>query len=302
MDPRRESLSAQVPMADLLQDAFEVALRGDRETLANLLSLLKTKPGRSVFAPLRTRRGPSAPAPTDLASRPSVQEFLEELKTGALRELPDDERGETVRFFVSFCDRNLDKHRRDSSVQRMQAETPKSAPETRRPPSTSVPPPASPRREEAWKLLQGEIGALDAFDRLILDRFLAGVPFAEMAKETGRKVAAVEVHVSRIKQRIADRLALQCGAARVDPGRLPEREPSCAPRRKEILEALEELPVEAQAAIDFVHVKGRSIVELARSLGDRGLEKAQARLELGYESLACKLDIPFPESFEFLKL
>ena len=79
-------------------------------------------------------------------------------------------------------------------------------------------------------------------------------------------------------------------------------QPSCAPRRKEILEALEELPVEAQAAIDFVHVKGRSIVELARSLGDRGLEKAQARLELGYESLACKLDIPFPESFEFLKL
>jgi DNA-directed RNA polymerase specialized sigma24 family protein len=300
MDPRRESLSAQVPMADLLQDAFEVALRGDRDALATLLLLLKTKAGRSVFAPLRTRRGPSAPAPADPASRPSVQEFLEELRTGALRELPDDERGEAVRFFVSFCDRNLEKHRRDSSVQRMQAESPKQA-EARRSPSTSVPPPASPRREEAWKLLQGEIGTLDAFDRLILERFLAGVPFAEMAKETGRKVAAVEVHISRIKQRIADRLALQCGA-RSETSLLPDREPSCAPRRKEILEALEELPVEAQAAIDFVHVKGRSIVELARSLGDRGLEKAQARLELGYESLACKLDIPFPESFEFLKL
>jgi len=302
MDPRRESLSAQVPMADLLQDAFEVALRGDREALTNLLALLKTRFGRSVFAPLRARHGPAAPAPADPGSRPSVQEFLEDLRAGGVRELPDDERGETVRFFVSFCDRNLDKHRRDSSVQRMQPEAPKTAPESRRPPSTSVPPPSSPRREEAWKLLQAEIGALDAFDRLILDRFLAGVPFAEMAKETGRKVAAVEVHVSRIKQRIADRLALRCGPVRAEPGGLPEREPSCAPRRKEILEALEDLPVEAQAAIDFVHVKGRSVVELARSLGDRGLEKAQARLELGYESLACKLDIPFPESFEFLKL
>ena len=138
----------------------------------------------------------------------------------------------------------------------------------------------------------------------MLERYLAGVPFGDMAKETGRKAASLEIHVTRIKQRIADRIALQRPAASSVSGRekLPAKEASCVPKKQEILAALEELPVEAQAAIDFVHVKGRSIVALAKTLGDRGLEKAQARLELGYESLTRKLDIPFPDSFEFLKL
>jgi DNA-directed RNA polymerase specialized sigma24 family protein len=291
-------------MSDLLNDAFEAALRGDREALGNLLSILKTRYGQSCFTPLRSHRGdarPSGPAPS---FQPTVSEFLEEIKGRATHELSEPERGEVLRFFTSFCDRNLDQHRKGSALLRPPTDAARPASEPRRNPATSVPSALSAKREEHWRLLQGEISALDAFDRLILERYLAGVSLSNMAKETGRKVAALEIHITRIKQRIADRLALQSSitGTRTDPPPLPDREASCAPRRQEILRALEDLPVEAQAAIDFVHIKGRTIVDLARTLGDRGLEKAQARLELGYESLARRLDIPFPESFEFLKL
>jgi DNA-directed RNA polymerase specialized sigma24 family protein len=295
MDPRRGSLSAQVPITELLNDAFEVALRGDREALTSLLSILKTRYGRSIFAPLRYGRG-EAPSPAaEPEFQPSVAEFLEEVRGEAIRELPEAERGVVIRFLTAFCERTLEKHRPESPAARAPVERPsRSSTEVRR----------GPARDDSWKILQGEITALDAFDRLILERYLAGVSFADISRETGRKVAALEIHVTRIKQRLADRLARLCSAAgaRPDAPQLPEREPSCAPRRKEILAALEDLPVESQAAIDFVHIRGRTVVELARSLGDRGLEKAQARLELGYESLACRLGIPFPESFEFLKL
>lgn len=304
MDPRRESLSTQVPMSDLLTDAFEAALRGDREALGNLLAILKTRYGQSTFAPLRSHRVNSPSSGAASSFQPTVSEFLLEIKGRATHDLADPERGEVIQFFTSFCDRSLDQHRPGSSLQKPAADSYKRAPEPRRNPATSVPTALSAKREEHWRLLQGEIAALDAFDRLILERYLAGVPFANMAKETGRKVAALEIHITRIKQRIADRLALHCAApgAPTEPPELLDREASCAPRRQEILAALEDLPVEAQAAIDFVHVKGRTIVDLARTLGDHGLEKAQARLELGYESLSRKLDIPFPASFEFLKL
>jgi DNA-directed RNA polymerase specialized sigma24 family protein len=280
-------------MAGPLNDAFEAALRGDRRALACLLSLLNTRYGQSVFEALRSRRGEARSGEIGDAGQISMAEFVEEIKAGAARELADAERRELVQYFTGLSERALEKNRKDTAVPRPKTDTPK-------PPADAGRVPPSPAREEQWRLLQGEIGALDAFDRLVLERYLAGVPYGEVAKETGRKVAALEVHVSRIKQRIADRLAQQGSAAA--RGTLPAREPSCAPRKQEILAALEDLPVEAQAAIDFVHVKGRSIVALAKTLGDRGLEKAQARLELGYESLARRLDIPFPESFEFLKL
>ena len=73
------------------------------------------------------------------------------------------------------------------------------------------------------------------------------------------------------------------------------------PLQKEILAAIEDLPIEAQHAILFVHVNGGSIDALARSLGDEGLVLAQAQLESGYESLSVTLGVPFPDSFGLLK-
>jgi DNA-directed RNA polymerase specialized sigma24 family protein len=304
MDPRREQVPAQVPISAPLNEAFEAALRGDREALASLLTILKTRYGQSVFSLLRSRRDSARPAVLEDAGRTSVGEFLQEIQGGALRDLPEPERRDVVQFFSGLCERALDKRRKDSSPARPRTEGPRGSLDPKRGPGSPEPRRNFLGRDEHWKLLQGEIGALDAFDRLVLERYLAGVSYDDMARETGRKSAALEIHVTRIKQRIADRIAVQNPPADGPSERekLPAKEVSCAPRKQEILSALEELPVEAQAAIDFVHVKGRSIVALAKTLGDHGLEKAQARLELGYESLTRKLDIPFPESFEFLKL
>ena len=68
--------------------------------------------------------------------------------------------------------------------------------------------------------------------------------------------------------------------------------------RSEIEAAIAILPPTIKEAAVFVHVERRSVDEFARKLGDRGYEKAQARLTQAYRSLSGRMKVPFPEAFE----
>jgi hypothetical protein len=137
----------------------------------------------------------------------------------------------------------------------------------------------------------------------VLGLYLSQVPYEEMARKTGKSVSALQALVGRLKVRLADRIAQVSPTAKLHQERknaTVKEAASFLPSREEILGALRELPNEARTAIEFVHVKGGSVENLAKTLGKGGLEIATTRLEVGYESLSRKLDLPFPESFDLL--
>jgi DNA-directed RNA polymerase specialized sigma24 family protein len=291
---------------EVLNEAFEGALRGDSESLSALLSLLKTRYGNLIFARLRSHRGSAHTATMEDIFQQSMLDFMEKIKTGALKELEESERRDVVRYFQTLCDRKLEdlrKARKGPLLQRQKEELRDDLVENRRIPVTPSIPGVESKHDRHMKLLLREIAALDPLDRLVMERNLAHVPYSEISRETGKQISALESLVRRTRQRLADRIARQSPTARIhqEGEKAPRQDNSCLPKAEEILAAIGELPIEAQSAIDFVHVKGGSIEELAKTLGDEGLEKAQTRLELGYESLSAKLDLPFPQSFEFLK-
>jgi DNA-directed RNA polymerase specialized sigma24 family protein len=289
--------------ADLLNQAFEAALRGDPEALEVLLTILKTRYGKGIFKALRHHRGYAHTATIDDIFQESIVDFIQEIQSGALAELEASERRNVVQYFQRICDRklaNLKKARKDPVFDPKKTAIPFDVVEDKRNPGQQSIPGDERKTEKHLGLVHKEIAKLASFDRLVLERYLAGIPYIEISKETRTNVSTLESLVTRIKRKLADRIARESQTAKLNLERKnePVQERSCLPTREEILAEIEELPIETQDAITFVHVNGGSIEALAKSLGDRGLEKAEARLKRGYESLNLKLDLPFPESFE----
>jgi len=286
--------------ADVLNEAFESALRGDGAALQALLSILKTRYGQEIFKLLRQHRGTAHTATMEDIFQQSIVDFMEQIKSGALRELPESERSDVVRYFKTLCDRKLEdlrKKRKDPLFKRQKLDLHDGLTQNRRLSGSDSE--NNPHRE----LLRSEIEALDPFDRLVIERYLDEVPYSEISKETGMKISTLESLVTRIKEKLEDRILLLSPTARLSREREKASRPmrSCLPSPEEIQAAIEDLPIEAQHAIEFVHVKGGTIDALARSLGDQGLVLAQAQLESGYESLSVALRVPFPDSFGLLK-
>lgn len=284
---------------DVLSEAFEAALRGDGAALGALVSILKTRYGQEIFKLLRQHRGTAHTATMEDIFQQSIVEFMEQIKSGALAELPESERSDVVRYFKTLCDRKLEdlrKQRKDPLFKRQKQQLHDGLTKDRRLPGGG--PENNPHRD----LLRREIAALDPFDRLVIDRYLDEVPYCEISKETGKKISTLEALVTRIKEKLEDRILMQSPTARLSRERQkgPGPEKSCLPDAKEIRAAIEDLPIEAQNAIEFVHLKGGTIDALARSLGEQDLKIARAQLEAGYEALSVALGIPFPDSFELL--
>lgn len=295
----------------LLDETFESALRGDAKALEMLLTLLKTRYGNLIFRKLRVHRGRSHTATMEDIFQESMVELIEQIKSGALAELEESERRDLVGYFQSLCDRrleNLRKARLDPLFDRNKSSVPFDLSRDKRI-GEKVPIPGDGRKTERLQrhqgLLQNGIARLDPFDRLVLERHLAGVPYALISKETGTKVSTLESLVSRIKHSLAERILHQSPTARIhqrgDESSAPGTSSrSLLPTPQEIREAIRGLPVDTQRAIEFIHLKGGTVEQLAKSLGARGVEKAQARLKKGYESLSLKLEVSFPDSFSLL--
>jgi RNA polymerase sigma factor (sigma-70 family) len=292
--------------ADVLGDAFEAAIRGDAAALSVLLSLLKTRYGQLIFKRLRYHRRGAHTATLDDVFQQSMVDFIERINTGSLEELPEGERRDVVRYFQDLCDRkleNLKKPRTDPVNSRKMGAVPFDLIQDQRLRQKVSIPGAGHDQELRLHLVNAAIAKLDPFDRLVIERYLAEVPYSEISRETGMKVSTLESLVTRIKQDLAEAIAQESKTAMLELERKkdPGRKKSFLPKPEEILSAIEDLPIEAQHAVEFVHLKGGSIEALAASLGSQGLVLAQAQLESGYESLSVALGVPFPDSFHLLK-
>lgn len=291
--------------ADILNETFEAALRGDAEALRVLVSLLKTRYGDLIMSRLWHRPRGAQHATLEDVFQESLVGFIEEIKSGALAELPESERRNIVGYFQNLCDSNLRQRKRshEDPIHQKKDPIPYELTQDKRVGAKSSVPGEDRKTEEHRILLHQEMARLDPFDRLVLERHLAKVPYSEIAKETGKKVPTLESLVTRIKQRLGDRIRQVSETAQIheERARTPKVTKSCLPGRQEILAAVDELPIETQQAVLFVHVNGGTVEDLARTLGDRGREKAEARLKRGYETLSIHLNLPFPESFDGLE-
>lgn len=292
---------------ELLEETFENALRGDGQALEVLLTLIKSKYGNLILSKLRHHRGRSQTATIEDIFQQSMVDLMDQIKAGALSDLKESERRDVVGYFQSLCDRKLENHRKqrlDPLYAHDKEVMPEHIRENKRIGTEAYIPGDEHKSDKALRhheLLREAKEMLSPSDRNIFDRYLAGVPYAEISQLTGVKVPTLESLVTRIKQKIAERILEQSPTARLHHG-LPEQPTkSLVPTAAEIRGAIEDLPRDTQDAITFVHLAGGTVEKLAKKLGDRGLEKAQARLKRGYESLQIKLDLPFPDSFSILK-
>jgi DNA-directed RNA polymerase specialized sigma24 family protein len=307
-DLRVETHPKPAPEAtgDVLNEAFDAALRGDVAALSMLLSLLKTRYGKLIFKRLRHHRRGAHTATLDDIFQQSMVDFIEQINSGSLEELPESERRDVVGYFQGLCDRKLadfKKARVDPVNAARKSALPFDIVQDQRLRSRIGIPGQEKELQVRRTLVQRAIARLDPFDRKVMERYLAGTPYSEISRETRTKISTLESLVTRIKQDLAESIASESRTAMIQLKKRKEtaRKAPKLPKAEEILAAIGELPVEAQNAIDFVHLKGGSIEALARSLGEQGLQMAQAQLARGYESLSVELGVPFPDSFDLLQ-
>jgi DNA-directed RNA polymerase specialized sigma24 family protein len=126
--------------------------------------------------------------------------------------------------------------------------------------------------------------------------YLDRVPYEEMARVTGKKVETLRNLIVRLKGELQLDIVPRSDTAELHYKR-GQRGPDRTPSWEEIDEAISLLPRDTGEAIRFVHVENHSADELARKLGDRGAEKARARLKKGHDILSGKLGVDFPDAF-----
>ncbi len=305
-EPAREVL---VPgESEPLEALLDRAIRGDAESLDVFFTLLKTRYGSLVFTRLGRQRHGAHTATLEDVFQQGMLSFMQEIRDGALPELPPGQVRDILAHFQKHCDRKLQAHRAN-----------RRAPEARENIEFHVnitrnhrikAPARSPDDEEAKErhlaLLRLAMSNLAPFDKGVLEGHASGASYEELARRTGRTVTALQVLVSRLRQHLAAELSRVSDTARLAqqarkqvPAQAQNR--SLCPAAAEIHAAIRRLPKEAQEAVSFVHLEGGTPEELAGHLGERGLEKAVARLNRAYESLAARLRLPFPESFTLLR-
>lgn len=156
--------------------------------------------------------------------------------------------------------------------------------------------PGEGRHTEHLALIAEAARQLSPENFAIYQMQLDGLSFKEMALKTGKKEETLRNAVVRIREQLRDYIVPKSQTAEFNYRKqqiLAKRLPSW----ERILDAISALPPTIEEAIRFVHLEKHSLEELARKLGDRGLEKAEARIEQGYRSLSGQLKYPFPEAF-----
>lgn len=297
---------------ELLEEAFENALRGDGEALKVFVTLLETRYKKVIQGGMKTHRKGTSTDTVEDVFQDSLVWLIEQMKAGPDGDIPEEARRNIVQYFQTSCDRRIEnarKPRLDPVLERHKSAVPFDITEDKRVGRSSAQP-----GEEAWDvqlsrhqaLLQAEMDRLSPENRRLLELYLSKMPYSDIAKETGQPVSTLESQVIRLKQRLAERIFFQSQTAQIHQSRpKPEKkashdETARQPSRDEIHTALGNLPIDIKRAIEFVHLRGGTVEDLAKSLGSDGLDKAKARLERGYESLGLELDAPFPESFSLL--
>ena len=277
---------------------LDQALQGDRQALDTLISLIQTRHYAKIIGGLRKfRRGARTQTLEDIF-QDSIIELVEKVRSGGLADLAPQERSDILRYFEIRCERKLRDHTRPRGnplFDRDKADVPAMMIDE------NAPIPGDERKtEEHRRLLESAILRLDPLTRKVLERHLNGVPYGELAKETGKSENALAKLVWDAKMEILMDIVPRSPTARLnyEKERASAMKPDTAP---EVRRAVDLLPRETRKAICHVHYEGGSIESLAGLIGDHGLEKARSRLKKGYEVLSSRLrGAPFPETFQEL--
>lgn len=279
---------------------LDQALRGDPEAPDVLVSLIKTRHYAKIIGGLRRfRRGAHTQTLEDIF-QDSIIELMEKIRSGSLADLSPQERSDILKYFEIRCDRKLRDHtrpRQDPLFSRDKARVPAQIPD----PNTPIPG-EERKTQEHRRLLESAILRLGPSARKVLELYIRGVPYSEIARETGKSENAIMSVVSQAKKTLIQDIVPRSPTARIQYER--ERAMDSKPlTADEVRRVVDLLPVETREAIRHVHYEGGTVESLISRLGDRGLEKAQARLRKGYEILSARLrGAPFPETFEDLGL
>ncbi len=156
--------------------------------------------------------------------------------------------------------------------------------------------PGEGRHTEHLALMAEAARQLSPENFAIYQMHLDQVPIKEIALRTGKKEETLRNTLVRIREQLQEYIVPKSQTAEFNYRKqqiLAKRRPSW----ERILDAISVLPPTIEEAIRYVHLEKHSPEELARKLGDRGVEKANARLKQGYMTLSGQLKYPFPEAF-----
>ncbi|HLY73345.1 MAG TPA: sigma-70 family RNA polymerase sigma factor [Planctomycetota bacterium] len=270
------------------------ALAGEAEAAHWLVTLLQSECYRDITGKMGYLKTGAHTATIDDVFQDTLIRFMERLKSGELKDLAPEDRKDIQQYFQRLCDGRLRDalHARKSPLlARHKEEVPLDLVDK----NARIP--GDARQTEHLALVHSAISRLDPEHATILRRVLAGMPYEEIATETGRTIPAIKCLMQRIKEDLQADIAPRSATARLkyEEEKAKERQ---WPSRSVIEAAIAVLPPEIKEAAVFLHVERRSLDEFARKLGDRGYEKAQARLKQAYRSLSGRMKVPFPEAFE----
>ncbi len=191
--------------AEAMGALLERALQGDAAALDVLITLLKTRHYRRIIGSMRKVRCQANTATLEDVFQDSVIQLVERVKSGGLRDLPEESRRDVLRFFQHLCDRKLQsvyKPRRSPVNARRKGEVPESVVDGK------VPIPGENRpTEQHRKLLDSALRRLDPFEQQVLAKHLDGLSYADIADVLDISVATVKIRIYRAKQAIRKTIA-----------------------------------------------------------------------------------------------
>jgi RNA polymerase sigma factor (sigma-70 family) len=287
----------QVAEAPSLEYLFEQALRGDNEALRHFMTLINTKHYKLITQRLRGLKTGAGNATVEDIFQDTVINLMEKLQDGEIKDLKDDDRKDILEYFQKLCNGRLKdavRKRKSPALERHKTKIPEQFPDR------SVKIPGEQRYTEHLSLIDYAASRLSPEHAAILKMYRDEVPYAEMARITGKKEETLRNLIARLKNELqlkivprSETAALHFERGRSQP--LPDQ-----PTWAQIDAVVALMPPEIGEAVRFVHVERHTVEELGRSLGVQGSEKAKARLVQAYQTLRGRLKFPFPDCFQMV--
>ena len=273
---------------------LDQALGGDETALGMLVTLLHTRYGRRVIKFMRGLGTGARTGTIEDVFQETIIRLMERIRAGELRDLAPRHRAQFLNYFQRRCDNHLRdtlKVWKSPVLERRKRQVSNGFID----PKARIP--GDIRPSENLALIRSAFDRLPPEKATVLRRYLDGASYEEIARETGADKDNLMKLVSRAKEELLFDLAQRSPTAKLqydlETGKIPRKPPA----RREIEAAIARLPREIREAVSFVHLEGGSVEDLDRRLGERGADKAQARLHQAYRTLSARLKTPFPESF-----
>jgi RNA polymerase sigma factor (sigma-70 family) len=280
-------------LTTLLHSYFESR---DRDDLVTFFELLYDEKFASKLALQVERQGPASEITVKEVIDDALARFLEDLVKEKRRKAP-----KSARRHLNWILRQRFLDRRRLSQERLQFEDVEAHreeivdPQMPEPASEAL---AKESEAEVDRRLETAISALSPKDAQIIRMRLAGRQYPEIAKELGIPEAQIWVYGSRAVERLLGRLVATAPTMAIRLRELKERgereKEIPWPTRSEIEAYLPRITERVRDVVIRIHFKGEPRESVAREYGEAATEVI---LKRGYDLLAAKFKVDFPEAF-----